>query len=331
MLVSKYQDAGFEGSGWWLDAQRWGPLSDARIADFSRFAYDGNGMYWQIVSRTSSIPASGEGNVPYLLASGDSVDYNVLWYHQMEYLVLDVDNTNLVEEYYTRDDLYKFFDGQDMEIAMRMPPKVFWAFGWNSDGELCDDETKSACDVNGDEIYDETIVTWILRGHYDTGGTTYQYDILPKTSVFYNQRPSPVDVLYDSNIRESVVNSQIYPNIIFSNAMNYNPIVAYQSLSQISGHSVISEQADVLREVRFGDLFADSRWYLSLQLNQLLQSKGGQIYPFLEYRVDVQGGSMPDRFFRLYGYGQVGNYTVKIVVKKPSFGEGAVGDFTIIF
>ena len=56
------------------------------------------------------------------------------------------------------------------------------------------------------------------------------------------------------------------------------------------------------------------------------------IYPFLEYQIQSSNGEkIADRFFTIQGEGRVGNYAIRLQVKKPTLDQPALWNFTIIF
>jgi len=49
----------------------------------------------------------------------------------------------------------------------------------------------------------------------------------------------------------------------------------------------------------------------------LLKTEDENIYPFLEYQLSL-GDDISDRFYTIQGNGRVGEYEVKVIVKKPT-------------
>lgn len=55
------------------------------------------------------------------------------------------------------------------------------------------------------------------------------------------------------------------------------------------------------------------------------------VYPFLEYQIESTSAKISDRFFTVQGEGKVGNYNIRLQIKKPVLDQAALGNFTIIF
>ncbi|HCY21504.1 TPA: hypothetical protein DIC40_06750 [Patescibacteria group bacterium] len=63
----------------------------------------------------------------------------------------------------------------------------------------------------------------------------------------------------------------------------------------------------------------------------LLRTQNDDIYPFLEYQFSFPR-PVADSFFTIQGIGLVGDYNVKIFIKKSTNEQSSsIGDFTIIF
>jgi len=57
-------------------------------------AHEQNGALWKISSRTTTVPRPGEGNVEWMLATGDSFNFNVLDYVNAENITLQLDSAS---------------------------------------------------------------------------------------------------------------------------------------------------------------------------------------------------------------------------------------------
>ena len=90
-LVLRYRLPGYEGSGGRLGADSYGTAIDHRPT-FAFGPEAENGALWDIRSRTTTIPSSGEGNVEWMLMASDSADYNMLDYVNAENITFSLDN-----------------------------------------------------------------------------------------------------------------------------------------------------------------------------------------------------------------------------------------------
>lgn len=336
LLITKYQDPGFEGSGWWINHTNYWPPSDAEFNNFSRFNYDQNGIVREIKSRTKQIPNTGQWNVPYLLASTDSSNYNVLNYQDTETFIMTTDNTSDVTKYYDKDASSNItaFTWTEAIWTIRLPPKIYSWFGGDPNALLCDSDIYAYCDSNQDTIYNETAITRWVAWIYDPGGLAMKFKIIPTTAIFFNMTPSMIDLLHDNNFREDAINYTNYTagyptNINFSNLNYFNPILR-NTPYLLDKHNVVAESGAILNTKTFTDIFQSSYANISMSINHLLMSQGQDIYPFLEYKFTFDQ-EISDRFFHINGQGKVGNYDISIIVNKPSIDQSTVGDFTIIF
>jgi len=336
-LAIKYQDAGFEGSWWRKDTNFW-PHSDENPWNLWRLSFTWNGSRRIIQSQTMTIPSSWQWNINYLLASSDSKNYNKMDYNKSVIIPLYKDQTTIVDDYYIYevDPKIVWFNWQDIQWVLRLPPKIFSWFGDDNYALLCNIQLNE-CDINEDSLKDEKIVNRSLKWVYDPSWYNINYTVLPMTSVLYYEDPWLVDILRDNNIRESTVNeSHIDPkyqtNIEISNSLSniYNPIVT-NSPRLLSGHNVLAEIPDELRYKTLVYIIQNSeKPELQLLLTSPLQSRNQNIYPFLEYKFQFDD-IVSDPYFTIQGIWKVDEYEVIINNKKATSDTTVVWDFTIIF
>ncbi len=333
LLASKYHQPGFEWSGWRENHNNFWPASDAEIPNFSRFNYDQNGLSRQIISQTTQIPNTWQGNIPHLLSATWSQDYNILDYQDTESFVMSIDHTNNPNEYYQTPNTNNIiaFTGTQVQATLRLPPKVYEKFWWNSNALLCDIE-QANCDINQDGIFNEAIVARWINGIYEPSSINMPFQIIPTTSIFFNTTPPMIDLLHDNNLREDTINYSSYTannpeTLDFSN--NFNPIIHNISYL-ITQHNVLAQSGAMIKDNPFSTIFHNSHSVISLNINHPLQSRNQQIYPFLEYKAQFDQ-NIADRFYHIYGTAKVWNYKVTLLVNKPSLKQSTVGDFTIIF
>lgn len=324
MLVTRYKDPWFEWTGWRLDASNYGPMSDYGITDFERLNWEGNGMWWNIKSRTQRIPTLWNGNVDYLLAASDSEDYNMLWYNAIESFLLSYDNTSAVDEYYTYTNVSDKvnYDGSSVIWNIRLPAKLYNNFGGWEDAKLCDNSWYwLACDPDEDRLYNDPVADRSFDGSY----LWETFLIMPNQAInYYTEPEATIDDIQDTVIREAFIND----GLPLSFVNTYNPInPTYNTPTE---QNVISADTWVA-DLTFRQLYSQTDdLKLQIWLVNLLINRIWDIYPFLEYYFEFDG-EVADRFFHVYGQSRVGKYDVKMKVTKPTAGDTVVGDFTVIF
>lgn len=327
-LVLKYKSPGFEWSGGFLQSTTFGPPSDILSGGFGRLTSPNNGFAWVISSRTRTIPSSGNGNVDYLLANPDSKNYNQLPYFSSEKILFTTDTTNNPLQYYSGVSSFSYFSGWSFSWTLRLPPKIVSSFGWSL---LCDNSLNPLCDIDGDGIVDDITVNWFLDWLINWSPFT----ILPTISVFYYSGMQ-IDTRKDIAIRKSIINETwnlYFGNYYGSPSQDFNPIDNYFPNNTLNQHNVISTKATAIQWSGFNKILSSlsiTGLKLSMWLVTLLRSSNGNIYPFLEYNLSFPT-PVADRFYTIQGIGLVGDYNVKIFIKKSTNEDNSIGDFTVIF
>lgn len=323
-LVLRYKHPWFEWSGWFLWTTGYGPMSDYTPEFLSG---DHQWFVRNIHSRTYSIPSSGMGNTDPMLSyiTGDSRQYNQLWHNYLESFVLSYDTTSdseLYYKYYTWwDDLHFLQTTSSITWIFRLPPKIYQEFWWTGPADLCYSDIGENCDPDGDGVYDDIVVSRSLQWWYKWAW----FKIFPSISVFYYSGMQ-VDEFTDNAIRESTINN-IAP-IQFTHS--FSPI---SNGSLLTKHTVVSSLADDIEIHTFDEIFTSS-YYTGLRLSfwaiNLFRTFTGTVYPYLEYQFTFPE-EIPDRFYTIEGQGRVGEYDVRIIIKKPTVQGTVWGDFTVIF
>lgn len=334
-LVLKYRSPGFQWSGGFFWTTPYWPMSDYLApGSFGNLTSSTNGFIWNISSRTTSIPASGDGNVDYLLSSSDSSNFNQLPYFTSEKINLSLDTTNsLNKDAYDTTSTFSYFHDTSFSGQFRLPAKVVNLF---SGYLLCSDPNNPACDSDWDAVNDEVAVTRGLKWFYQ--GTPFS--ILPNEEIFYSVSPHQIDYNRDTMLRESLVNTTSGA-IWFGKTPNgnwyysFNPIPSYNNV--LTGHNVISTNPGLVRLIPYysvgNSLLQDTNTtglQFSFGLVDLLRSTNGNIYPFLEYQLNFPS-AVANRFYTVQGNAVVGNYNVKIIMKKSTNSDAQIWDFTIVF
>lgn len=315
-LALKYRNPWFVGSGWFTSSECYGPSSDCTVDMF----VGSQGLWWEINSRTATIPATGMGNTDPMFAASDSADYNALGYTNLETFLLSYDNTTSGELYYTWVDNRVFFSGESVEGVFRLPSKISSVFGADEDALLCD-TIQGDCDPDGDGIYDDPALSRSMEWLYNDEW----FKIFPTISVFYYSGMQ-VDESKDNAIRESIINETGVINL----SKSFTPITHGTSLYK---HNVVGANASEIEQQDFFTIFGDPHFSdlrLSFGAANLFRTFLGTIYPYLEYKF-IFPQAIADRFYTIQWHSRVGEYDVQIVLKKPTV-EGTVGgDFTVVF
>lgn len=319
-LILKYKQPGFEWSWGFLQWTTFGPQSDILTGNLWLLTSSSNGFAWTITSRTTRIPWPWQGNVDYLLTSGtDSKNFNKLPYYTSEKIILSVDATTGTIFYYTWVSPILYFTWWSFSGILRLPPKAQERF-WEN---LC-----NTCDTDEDGIADDIVVNRILDGSYN--GTPFS--IVPTISILYYSW-GVVDTNQDIAIREKVINDTWLLYFWDTTPKAYSPLANYSNI--LTEHNVLSLDAASIMPIPFHDLLDWTEpvsWLkLGLWIVNLLRTVNNDIYPFLEYQFSFPR-PVADSFFTLQGIGLVGDYNVKIFIKKSTNEQSSsIGDFTIIF
>lgn len=168
------------------------------------------------------------------------------------------------------------------------------------------------------------LATWTIKGAYDG----QEFTLLPKDGTDIDlKKVQERDTLIRKN---KVTQLTPAPQMIFGE--NFHPF----DINSSSELNIISNKEEELKNLgHFINILKDtqvSNTFLSFSLANYLWSKGGNLYPFLEYEFHTSDGSrIADRFYTIQGQGKVGSYNVKLQVQKPTLKQPVLGNFTIIF
>lgn len=318
-LILKNKQPWFEWSGWFLQWESFGPNSDQITWDFWFFSSSKNWFAWTINSRTNNIPQAWQWNVDYLFTSWtDSKNYNKLSYYMSEKIIFSMDDTVDVDLYYTWISNIRYFSGGSFSWNIRLPPAVVSRFDWEL---LCD-----TCDHDDDGIKDDIVVNRVL----DWNREWTSFSIVPNISIFYYSWWI-VDEQRDIAIREKIIN-ETWSLYFWDTSKNFSPLVNIQNI--LTEHNVLSEDSDDIKNQTFNQILSSpsiTGIKLWLGIVNMLRTDDNDIYPFLEYQFSFPQ-PVADSFFTLQGIGLVGDYNVKIFIKKSTNEQAStIGDFTIIF
>ncbi|MDD2537262.1 MAG: hypothetical protein PHU61_02080 [Candidatus Absconditabacteria bacterium] len=328
-LVLRYRDPGFEGTGGRIRGNEFNSSpTDKKASNFSHFTQEDNGILRNIQSRTTSIPRAGEGNVNWMFLGNNSLNYNTLDYSLAENFILSIDNSN--GNFYKKEGT-KENNTVAIRGEIRLPPALKnKKDGSVLFGDLATEPIMGAplADIGEDGIYDDTVVDWSIRGEYNNS----PFMIFPTVGIrYFGDKAIQYDK--DSTIRESRINGE--DELFFG--PNFGPF----NNNTNTEHTVISQYENTLKTMNFSTILTGNNspdLKLRIALLNTLFSKEKFIYPYLEYTFSFfsnSAGTTPaevsDRFFTITSSSKVGNYEVKLSVKKPTVTESILGSFTVIF
>ena len=335
-LVIKQRQPWYIWSWWWILGEYWSTWtnnqSDKIISWFSYLSNTNDSenestLFWKINSRTNQIPAPWKWNVDKLLSTGDSKDYNMM----------DYDNSEIVLLYYDKWDGNPYLPSEDglqksnleqIKLKIRLPWFIKDAFGSLDILKSLTPEWQTRYQPN-DVIVDRQL-RWIYTDEPFTIFATQRYN-------------TPAD----SAIRENDINNQ--RNIEYNELMR-NPILTSRDPSETLGLdydptdtlTIISPKDESIKDL--SKELPDDRYYkwlfsrsdqlqYKLSLLNLLQSRTGMIYPFLEYKIEFNPSAitLSDKYYTIQTEWNYWDYKVDTVIYKPTITESILKSFTTIF
>jgi hypothetical protein len=326
LLVTRYQDPGFVGSGGWSNEDTFGPMSDGQSIHMGRLSLENTQAYWQIHSRTSRVPISGYNKVSSLFTDTQDIGYAPLYRWISPNFFLVVDTTSDPADYYRVDNMRSQYIWDEIIGDIALPSKVFDSFGGDPQGYLCDTDGVDTCDIDKDGIVNDIMVLWSLQGKYN--GEYFR--IIPRSALI----DTGIDPRFDLHIRENIVNyaASNQDNLQFGSY--FNPI-AINTLATINTprHVSLGPAGASISGKSFQELFQDisvNDLSLTLSLVGIPQSRWLQTYPFLLYRLEFDW-PVADTHYRIESFGAVRDYGIRMQIDKPHTNQAGVGSFTILF
>ena len=316
-LVTKQRQPWYEWSwGFVLWIWTWSfSWSDKRLSWFSYLwdNKDETSVFRNINSRTTRIPAEKKWNVEWMLATGDSENYNMMDYENAEIFLLYYDNSN--NNPYTKNWIMKSNLSQ-ITWEIRLPGFLHDSF-WDLDTNT------ASIWITGSLPTNDAIVDRQIRWNY----STFPFTIFSTQSLIIGWGKPEVNEAEDSVFREKDINN----NLNFTFWTNRSPLVG----RSISSPTIISQEEDAL--ITLGDKYksifqSDSTTGLQLRFSLLnLLWTWRNIYPFLEYYVNFWGVRVSDKYFTINGRWNFKDYQVNTIIQKPTIKESILWNFTSIF
>ena len=173
-LVVKQRSPWYEWSWWWILWDEQWPGSDKLITNNFSYLSDEStrnksSVYRTINSKTDRIPSTWQWDIEFMLATGDSTDYNKMDYSDTQVFLLyyDPSSWNAYNKVSCPTDCIQS-QMDKISWTIRLPKKLFGNF-WilnTSSGSLTTAQTKN-----------DVIVNRQLRWKYHTGSTDYPFTI----------------------------------------------------------------------------------------------------------------------------------------------------------
>lgn len=319
LLVGKFQWVWFQWSGWRQGQNTRWPSSDASITNRQITNQNNEGIQRSIDNRSTQIPVN-QGDIPIIFANNDSNQFNILPYKKTINIPLYLDTTSQASDFYKTDNIQTNYQGTQIDISVRIPPKIAQSFGSNNDILLCD--TNNNCDRNNDGIYNDVLINRRINGTYNN----QSINILPSTSINYASNPIQINTNQDTHIRESIINTyNNIPNIVFGNSRN--PIGTDNIQSLNAGGQAGKQVQDMTFTTLFNDI---QQWIITLSLDESAVTNNNNVYPFLEYKVQAdQDFWLP--YHNITASANTQWYQVYITIAKPIIKNTVWGSFTILF
>lgn len=357
LLVLRTQDAWFQWKWWTIGVFHEWPVSDKFTTTGTMWPFGQAGeMYRSIDGRWVTVPLPWWGNIPHNLLSGESNDFNMLWYGQLEKIFLRYDASTSTGAYYNDSvdkNTYVFLSGaagggSNISLAARVNPVIFEML---HDGDY-NGYLDTVTDIDGDWLTDDVALDRSWRGDYDDGSQSWSFHILPKSRVSYVNPNNPNVLSWDEFIRESILNTQSGVAIFGWTSNLFNPtagitVNGLENRQDGLSHLLISDNDD-LTGVDFTTLLSATAaldvFFQTLELsliNPLWTKWNGtnkSIYPFLEYQVkcsvcELWAGKpqFAQPYFTVHGQAKVGEYEVKMQLQRSASDDSAIAWFTVIF
>lgn len=316
-LAASYAGPGFDGES----GRSWGNNTWHRSDErFERFYTYGNGndtLLWNVKSKTDRIPLTWEGNIEadFWTGNNDSKEYNSLNYNTAEIIPLGALDPSAIATgnyYKTGQADYKLNQVEDIQVSLRFNPLLKNSFSQEG-------ANKWILDPN---IAKTPLVNWTIKGEFTKDKVNPQSNREDFSIIPYESRTA-------SKIRDNdtLIRGKQLEGGNTTLTFGQNKDIFGGDNSTINLISSQDEAPD-----NYKTFFGKTKnMKLTLDLINLVKTQRGNIYPFLEYQVQSTGSTLSDRYFTIIGEGKVGNYHIKLQVKKPVLDQPALWNFTILF
>ena len=304
-------------SDWWYDNSDY-----LEWFSYLRDNADESSIFWTVNSRTTRIPSEWNGDVEWMLSADDSPNYNMMWFENSEVFLLYYDNRD--DDNRSSSNVYDSYPTEDIKQAN--PAQITWEIRLPQQLQLSWwywplDTSNSLVWKAWELPNDDAIVDWQIRWNYrEKPFVVYSTQSTTRSQIIPGR---------DSIFRESDINAPL--NFNFWNSKN--PIILPSTHWYSANTTVISEYESEIKNNTFNDFFNNNIFQnnsLRFSLLNLLKTKSGQYYPFLEYYADFWT-DVSDKYYTIDGEWNYKDFQVNTIIQKPTVKETVLWNFTSIF
>lgn len=326
-LVIKQREPWYEWSWWWILGLYWSTWylwSDKITSWFSYLSNIGSSenkstVFWDIKSRTTRIPL-GNGNVDKLLATDDSVNYNMMDYENAEIFLLYYDKRDGGP--YDKKDCSTYPNQcsqshlNKITWRIRLPTRIRAKFSNLNTGKSLFQEWW---------FKDDAIVDRQLIWNFQSWDLEIPFTIYATQSAAWS-RPSD----RDSAIREWHLNNSSWVKLVFENSwdptQNHHP----ENPTIVSlADNTITHDYNSFKKILHNNSFYNLQLRFSLLNLVLWWWTLAKRYPFLEYYFDFWD-VISDKYFTIQTEWNYWDYKIDTVIYKPTITESILKSFTTI-
>jgi hypothetical protein len=302
-LVAQYHPLWFAWSGWFdVNGERW-PSGENAITQNIPIS-----KMWRITNNQNE---ANRDNKIYV----DAAIKIYLWY----------DNTSNPEQYYQDIPNYTKYEWIEVSIDIQIPPELKEMLG-EADSLLCNWQ-EPGCDIDNDRVYDDITI------HRDRKGQEWRwaFTIIPYTElgVWAGRGEWNVDYREDTNIRESIVNIEALPTLLFTDT--FNPLAQNNGPDAKTWHNLSWTVLSGIQSQTFSDLLANNEIeYNMIWLHMLYPAmrRDAKLYPYLNYTIHGEH-KLAEPMNTIQAYAQIHQNYITIQSTKPNILTQQKGSFTI--
>ena len=332
-LVVKQHQPGYEWYGWlklWQGTWSYSNgTPDNTLTNFS-YLWDYNekqiSILRKINSKTSRIPKENKWNIEKMLAAEDSKNYNMMDYENAEVFLMYCDTSNIP---YAKSNSLWSCAPTKISWTIRLPRKLLLSWWFQALDTSIALMWRNEATPPDDAIVDRQI-RWIYNSTVDS--LNYPFTIYSTQDI----DRATIDNSKDSIFRESDLNNNNGLSwLVFEFSKDrWNPITNTPYRKKTNPITIIGQKESEMKILseKFKKVFErSSNLQLRFSLLNLLQDRSKiKVYPFLEYYIDFNWTSVPDKYFTINGEWNYSDYQVNIIRKIPTVKETVLSNFTSI-
>lgn len=305
----------------WQLALQYHPLWFAGSGGFDngeeRWPLDQNNIAWEDINITKMWWTTNNQN--------EANKENKIYLHKPIKIYLGYDNTTNPEQYYQNISNHTKYEWTEISIDIDIPDNIEAILG-ETNNLLCDTENPW-CDTNGDMIYDDTIIQRDRKGQE----WRWDFNIIPYTSTKRLREWGYQIINYDedTNIRESIINIEDLPTLIFGDT--FNPLAQNELPDTQTWHNFSWTTLSGIQWQTFSDILANNSIeynMLSLHMTHPAIRRDDKIYPYMNYQINWED-KLASPINTIQAYAQTNQNRITIQARKPNILTQEKGSFTI--